>query len=206
MISAELINECISGREESIQLLVRTYQRGVFQLALSILDFPGADQAQAVAQAEVATRETFVAALERLERYREDTPFEAWLHRMTIQVSLRRAAAWKRARRIDALLRRMEWIFTPWRKPNAAEPTQPQPEGDDPPAALERTRRDEALWQAVGTLKMSLRLPVILRYYHEFSVGQIAALLNTSEGAIHARLDLAREKIAARVETAKFAG
>lgn len=204
MISAELINECISGREESIQVLVRTYQRGVFQLALSILDFPGADQAQAASQAEIVTRETFVAALERLGRYREDTPFEAWLYRITVQVSLRRAAAWERERWLGSLFQRLEQIVTPWRRPDAAnKAAQPQPEGDIPPAAaLERSRRDEALWRAVGALKMNLRLPVILRYYHDFSVEQIAALLNTSEGAIHARLDLARERIAARVETA----
>jgi DNA-directed RNA polymerase specialized sigma24 family protein len=41
-----------------------------------------------------------------------------------------------------------------------------------------------------------LRLPVVLRYYHDFSVGEIARLLHIGEGTVHARLDSAREKIA----------
>ncbi len=38
MISPQFLQSCQSGDEAAIQNLVRTYQRAVFQLALSIID------------------------------------------------------------------------------------------------------------------------------------------------------------------------
>jgi RNA polymerase sigma factor (sigma-70 family) len=52
------------------------------------------------------------------------------------------------------------------------------------------------LWQAVRALDEPLRLPVVLRYYHDFPVAEVARLLKVSEGTVHARLDTAREKVA----------
>ena len=38
MISPQFLNDCLNGNENAIQTLIRTHQRPVFQLALSILD------------------------------------------------------------------------------------------------------------------------------------------------------------------------
>lgn len=216
MISTQFLLSCLSGDEQSIELLVRTHQRGVFQLALSILDdsdvAPGADPAEsaailseATAEAGLATRETFIAALDRLPRYREDTPFDTWLYALAIKISQRRARRWR-------LRRRAEKMFGPLAAPvtrafsrvfsrkaarsqteeeiNLAEPA-PQPAPD--PHFLPG---DAELWSAVRGLDERLRLPVVLRYYHDFSITDISRLLHLSEGAVHARLDQAREKIA----------
>jgi DNA-directed RNA polymerase specialized sigma24 family protein len=58
---------------------------------------------------------------------------------------------------------------------------------------------DDAVWQAVRGLDEKLRIPIVLRYYHEYPISEIARLLRISEGAVHARLDAAREKIAGGV-------
>jgi DNA-directed RNA polymerase specialized sigma24 family protein len=55
---------------------------------------------------------------------------------------------------------------------------------------------DADLWNSVRTLDEKLRIPVILRYYHDYPVSEISNLLHISEGTVHARLDAAREKIA----------
>ncbi len=196
MLSPEFLSECQAGDEEAIQNLVRSYQRGVFQVALSILDCSESTQAETTAQAEIATREAFVAALDRLGSYREDTPFETWLYTITIRTSQRRASIWKRERRLRQALRAVTRRL-PFSRPPAVEPAPDALFPADPsPAAQERAQRDLQLWQAVCGLKDHLRLPVILRYYHDFPVNQIAKMLHTGEGAIHARLDLAREKLA----------
>jgi RNA polymerase sigma factor (sigma-70 family) len=199
MMSNEFLSECMAGDEESIQMLVRAHQRGVFQVALSILDCSEASQEETTGQAEIATRETFVSVLDRLGSYRADTVFETWMYAVTIQVSLRRAAIWRRERWLRAIWLRLSG---PFRRAKAAPEVMPEKPaaGEMAPLAQERARRDESLWRAVCGLKDVLRLPVILRYYHDFPVEQIARMLHTGEGAVHARLDQAREKLAVQVD------
>jgi DNA-directed RNA polymerase specialized sigma24 family protein len=91
-------------------------------------------------------------------------------------------------------LGRAAGVFT---RRGAADPVPAAPTGGSSESAQARARSDEVLWNAVCGLKDTLRLPVILRYYHDFSVEQIASMLNVGVGAVHARLDQAREKIAA---------
>ena len=51
------------------------------------------------------------------------------------------------------------------------------------------------LYRAVNELKEELRIPVILYYMEEFSVREIAQILDVSEGAVQKRLARAREKL-----------
>ena len=56
------------------------------------------------------------------------------------------------------------------------------------------------LYRAVNTLKEELRIPVILYYMEEFSVKEIAQILEISEGAVQKRLARARKKLKAEVD------
>lgn len=190
MISTQFLQKCQSGDEEAIQTLVRTHQRGVFQLALSILDDSPATAPRTsddtVREAELATRETFVTALNRIGRYREDMPFAAWIYRIAILVSQRRSRRWKLRRFFTRGLGR---LLPMWFGP-----------GETAASTLEANPHllpgDAEMWLAVRELDSHLRLPVVLRYYHDFPIDEIARLLHMSEGAVHARLDAARERIA----------
>jgi RNA polymerase sigma-70 factor (ECF subfamily) len=193
MISTQFLQNCMAGDEEAITTLVRTYQRGVFQLALSILDDvempPGAwrtgmagDPHPVVLQAEIATRQTFIAAINRLGRYREDVPFDTWLYAVTIEVARKRYRRWRAQRWWGRLFSRAA--------------------GGQSGAAANLSRADLELWSAVRRLDEKLRIPVVLRYYHDFTIHDIAKMLRLSEGAVHARLDAAREKLTARAAPA----
>ncbi len=190
MISPQFLNECLSGNENAIQTLIRTHQRPVFQLALSILDDEASSPADSVTQAEIVTRDTFMKALDRLPRYREDTSFTTGLYRITIEVANRRMR-WIRTRRF--LARILGW------KTGQTVPAQNAPGQSAGIPSGENIPMDDALWQSVRRLDDKLRVPVVLRYYHEYPISEIAKLLRISEGAVHARLDAAREKIAGSV-------
>lgn len=51
------------------------------------------------------------------------------------------------------------------------------------------------LYRAVEALKEELRVPVVLYYVDDFSVREIAHLLNITEGAVQKRLSRARNKL-----------
>ena len=205
MISTQFLQSCMSGDEQAITTLVRTHQRGVFQLALSILDDaetpPGVGIAGAnnepspvVQQAEIVTRQTFITAIDRLGRYREETPFETWLYGITIKLAVQRYRRWKTQRWWGGLFRRLmpRPVWHSGLKASGASP-----------AAVYLQPSDIELWSAVRRLEEKLRVPVVLRYYHDFPIHEIAKMLRLSEGAVHARLDSARERLAGREKKAE---
>ena len=59
----------------------------------------------------------------------------------------------------------------------------------------EKTKNYSELYTAVKSLKEELRLPVILYYIEDFSVKEIAQILEISEGAVQKRLARARGKL-----------
>lgn len=215
MISSQFIQSCQSGDESAIQTLVRTYQRSVFQLALSIIDDGQAAGTRnepdnpAAVEAEAATRQTFITAIDRIGRYREGTNFETFLFGITIQVSRRRARNWKTRHWILGLLRSAWGRLT--RQPAGPASLQSAPAPLLIPPAAEPAEQaappdpryhagDAVLWSSVRRLDEKLRVPVVLRFYHDFPISEIAHLLRISEGTVHARLDSAREKIAQQIE------
>ncbi len=186
MINSQILQNVMAGDESAIESLVRAHQRPVFQIALSVLDDTPSTRAIAPAaleEAEKATRETFVTAIDRLARYREDQPFESWLYAVAVEVSRRRYRRWRILRWLRKITGGARPTFY-----NHVEPSAPEPSAGD--------LSDAALWKAVRILPERLRLAVVLRYYHEMTVPEIARVLRISEGAVHARLDAARERIA----------
>ncbi len=187
MVTNEFISECQSGNEEAIRILVRTHQRSVFQLALSILDHTDAPLKEISEQAEIATRKTFVTVLDRLERYRQDTPFLVWLSRIAVEVSQKHFRAWQRKRKVKAIFTRLMGLL----QRSSPEDQRPLPSTEVTPP---QSPTEEALWGTVTRLDDKLRLPLVLRYFHNLQINEIAGILRLSEAAVQARLDQAREK------------
>lgn len=64
----------------------------------------------------------------------------------------------------------------------------------------EEKRDYSELYEAVSGLKDELRIPIILYYMEEFSVREIAQILDISEGAVQKRLARAREKLKRNIQ------
>jgi len=170
---AGLVAACIEGDEAAIARLVQEYQLGVFRLALSILNDPG--EANEVAQ------DAFIAALKALKSYRENASFKAWLY--TIALNLSRSRLRKRV-----ALERLQQTLTAIFHVQAQRP--PTPED-----LVIQDEQGAALWKALENLGERHRLPIVLRYYHDLSVAEIAEILNLKEGTVHSRLSIGRERL-----------
>lgn len=60
---------------------------------------------------------------------------------------------------------------------------------------MEKKKDYSDLYRAVNSLKEELRLPVILYYIEDFSIREIAQILEITEGAVQKRLARARAKL-----------
>ena len=63
------------------------------------------------------------------------------------------------------------------------------------PEALESSEKNEEIWPYVCKLKESYKSIIVLYYYEEFSLKEIASILKITEANAAMRLDRAREKL-----------
>jgi RNA polymerase sigma-70 factor (ECF subfamily) len=164
---------CRNGDAGAIDQMVNTHQNGIYHLAYSILDDPR--------EAEEVVQETFLAALRALDSFQEKAAFSTWLASIAINQSRTRLKRRQNRTRLTEVLQNL-W---PWHPVEAS--------------SLEQTaiqnESDAAVWRAIHSLDEKQRLPVILRYYHDYPVAEIAALLQIPEGTVHSRLNKARETL-----------
>jgi RNA polymerase sigma-70 factor (ECF subfamily) len=175
VMDSQWLRQCREGDPLAIERLVQAHQADVYRLALSILDDPD--------EADDATQEVFVAALRSLDSFRGDSSLKTWLFSITVNVCrsrLQRGRSRARLRQIlQSLFRR----------------DQSHPESE----AIQR-EADSELWRAVHALDEKHRIPVILRYYHDLPVVEIAEMLHIPVGTAHSRLNQARERLRARLK------
>ena len=175
---ADLINDCIAGDETAIARLIETYQAGVFRFALSILNDP--------ADANEVTQDTFIAALRALKSYREASTFRAWLYRIALNNSRSRL---RKRNALERLQKTLTSIF------EVRSQHSPAPEDE----IIEKEKETD-VWMAVEKLGEKHRIPIVLRYYHDMPVTEIAEIMNIKEGTIHSRLSIGRERLRTHLE------
>jgi RNA polymerase sigma-70 factor (ECF subfamily) len=66
---------------------------------------------------------------------------------------------------------------------------------EQPESRIIQNEIDSELWDAIRSLNDRHRIPLILRYYHDLPVADIAAILDIPTGTVHSRLNHAREKL-----------
>lgn len=173
MLMEKLLQRCMTGDESAVREMIGKHQAAIYHLALSILEDP--------AEAEEATQDTFVAALTALGAFQGESSFSTWLASIAINLCrnrLRRRQARERlVRTLHSLLR-------------LAGTSQAIPE-----EAVIRQESDSALRKAVNRLGEKHRLPVLLHYYHGYSVKEIARALKINPGTVLSRLHTARQRL-----------
>lgn len=159
------------GDSAAIERFVQTYQQDVYRLALSILDDSG--------EADDATQESLLAALRGLDAFHGASSLQTWLFSITVNICRTRLQRQKRSDRLRQILGGILRV-------------QGTPSAEENAIAHES---DEALWRAIHNMDEKHRIPVVLRYYHDLSVAEIASILAIPEGTVHSRLNTARRQL-----------
>ncbi|MDJ0793573.1 MAG: sigma-70 family RNA polymerase sigma factor [Woeseiaceae bacterium] len=135
-----------------------------------------------VSEAEDCTQEAFIQAWNKLDRFRGDSAFSTWLHRIAVNAVLGRIRKSKREQdRIQAV-------------------------ADTRPAALETGDSGELrdLAQAVDRLPEGARHVFVLHAVYGYSHDEAAAMLGIATGTSKAQLHRARKLLAQQLEEQGF--
>jgi RNA polymerase sigma-70 factor (ECF subfamily) len=170
---AELVRQSRDGNSQAVEALVQSCLPMTFRLALSILD--DQDEADDVAQ------DALIRALRAIPTYRAEASFQTWLYRITVNICLGKLRKRRARERLSTLL---SDLFRQERKDNL------RPEGQ-----IIQNQAAYNLFKVINSLDTKYRLPIILRYYQELPIAQIAQIINVSERTVHNRLKIAHDFI-----------
>lgn len=166
-----LIELCREGDSSAIERFVQAYQQDVYRLALSILDDSE--------EADDATQESLLAALRGLDSFHGASSLKTWLFSITVNICRTRLQKQKRSERLRRILGGILRVqSTPSVEENAIA-----------------NESDTALWRAIHRMDEKHHIPIVLRYYHDLSVAEIASILQIPQGTVHSRLNTARRHL-----------
>ena len=149
-------------------MLVTRHQDRAFGLALRIVRSP--------VDAEDVAQEAFVRAWQALPRFRGDSAFGTWLHRIVARRALDRAVSLRQRQRREASLEDSR---------DLADRAGRLPAGPEPAERLKLERLLERL-------SPPQRAAVTLYYYEDQSVEQVASILGLPVNTVKTHLSRAR--------------
>ncbi len=170
---ARLVELAREGDRDAFEVLVRRHVGAAYAVALATLGEP--------AEAEDATQDALIRALERLDDCREPARFGAWL----ITIARNRAYSLRRRRRV-----------------RQAEPLEHVRRGDaksDTAAVAERNELRERLARALETLSEVQREVVLLHDLEGWTHREIGERLMMPEGTVRSHLFYARRALRERL-------
>lgn len=139
------------------------------------------------ALAEDLAQETFLRALRGIGGYHENRPFKPWLYAIATHLA-RDHFARAETRRAHAM-------------PDDADDDHPAfAVADEPDAALIAHDEQQAVIAALASLPDGQREVLILHFYHEMRLAEIAAVLNVPVGTVKSRLSIGTARLRERMK------
>jgi len=139
--------------------------------------------------AEDVSQETFLTAFRKADQYRGDGSLKGWLLRIAINLcrSRMRRASWQRLflrERMDLVQDADDW---------------PESSGSEEPGSANWLNK-MTLREEIVRLPMLYREVIVLYYFHEMQIAEIADVLQESEGTVKSKLHRARKKLKQQLE------
>jgi RNA polymerase sigma-70 factor (ECF subfamily) len=165
----QVVDAVLAGDREAFRVLVERESQAVIAVCRRILGDP--------VEAQDAAQDAFSQAFQALATFRGDGPFGAWLHRIAVRAAIARLAARRDLVTLDGEALELR----------ATLPAS----GDDPEAVALDGEDRAAILAAVSALPEGQRDVVLLRFYGDLSLDEIAEATQHPIGTVKSRLSRA---------------
>lgn len=166
-----LIARTREGDYAAFETLYNKYKGQVYRTALAIVRDQGA--------AEDILQDCFIRMYTHIERIDSSLPLIPWLYRVTVNLSY------------NWVTRRKKWL-TPLEAVVDRLTMSPR---TSPEQIVEENELQQAVQEAIYTLNFDQRVVLILFYLTNFSIREIAYILDVPEGTVKSRLHYGRENL-----------
>ncbi len=174
-VDAELILAIQSGDLDAFEAMFNKYKGLIFRTALAITHDSGT--------AEEVLQDCFLKAYTNIDRINPEVPISPWLHRVAVNLSCN---ALKKRRWLEPLENIAERLFSD--------------NGGSPEGAAEMGELSGMLRQMIDRLPLKHRVVVVLHYLQEFSLPEIAYIIDCPVGTVKSRLHYARQVLRVGLE------
>jgi RNA polymerase sigma-70 factor (ECF subfamily) len=173
----ELVHRIQRGDMAAFEALFFKYQGQIYRTGLAITRDPGA--------AEEVLQDCFYKTYLNIMNITGDGSLSPWLHRVAVNLSC------------NAIKRRRVHL-----EPidDMAEGNFPSDPHQSPEAQAERAELQGTMRAAINALPLKHRLVITLHYLQDFSLPEIAYILDLPVGTVKSRLHHARKALRARLE------
>src|SRR3954454_11975813 len=176
-----LVRKVQNGDIAAFESLFHKYKAVIYRTALAITRDAGV--------AEEVLQDCFYRTYINIQRIHGDMPLAPWLHRVTINLSCN--ALKKRRYWVEPLENLREKLFSdPYHSPEHVFEQQ----------ELQGTMRD-----VINELPLKHRVVIVLHYLQDFSLPEIAEILNCPVGTVKSRLHYARKVLKTELERRELA-
>ncbi len=168
MTEDQAVLRCQHGERDAFRYLVERYQGIVFGTAYNMT--------RNRALAEELAQETFLSAWKGIRSFRRGRPFKPWLMRILVNAVM----AHRRRKTVET---------TP------IEGSDLESDAEDPEDLAESRSEQQALQRAIGELSPDHRQVVVLRYFADMTVPELARAAGLTEGTVKSRLHRAHQAL-----------
>lgn len=194
-IIAEHVRRMKRGEEDAFDWIYETYVERLYRMAYMITGNQS--------DSEDIVQETFVKCYLRKESLQSEQAFEAWLYQILVRTAWRLQKQKKKGVSLEELMEDT-------RENGGDQWIQNDPKAVQPLETILKEEQNNRVIQAVQTLDMKQKTVVMLYYFNELSVEEIAKITGSFVGTVKSRLFKARKNLkklleenSARNETAR---
>lgn len=177
---AEKVRDMKSGREEAFDWLYFAYAKKLYGMAFFITG--------SKPDSEDIVQETFVKCYLRKDTIQDEQAFEAWLYRILVRTAWRYQKHQKPSDSLEGLAEDgREGEFEKWVQTDCRTVL--------PLEEVIRKEENHSIYQAVRQLEIKQRTVILLYYFNQLSVAEIASITGSFTGTIKSRLFKARQNL-----------
>lgn len=162
----ELVGKSLDGNPQAFGELIDRYQKVIFNAALRIVnDYEDAKD---------TTQAVFVKAFENLSSFDSRYKFFSWIYRFAVNEALNVVHRRRQTQPLDEDIRCTN---------------------STPEELLHQHQLDEQIDEALAGLSSDYRLVVVMKYFLEMSLSEIAEIIHVEEKTVKSRLYTARQHL-----------
>ena len=181
MNDAEIIAQVLSGDVDSFEIIVKKYEKMIYNLAMT--------KTQNRENAQDISQECFLRAYKMLRSYRTESAFSTWIYRICQNLI---SDFYRKSKKIKTVSLSVTDLSgnDDESKERDIEDTE-----SEPSEQIIRTEKIEKIREIINSLPNDLREIIILRDLNNISYSQISEMLDIEMGTVKSRLNRAREKL-----------
>lgn len=178
----DLVRSFQAGNEQAFDKLVLRHKDKIFNLCYWFLQ----DYQEANEQAQ----ETFIKTFKALKKFRCESSFSTWLHRITVNTCKNRIKS------LEYRFRKKTDSLDNSEKANTLNPVEKMAdETYAPDKALERKQRSICIRKAINALPEAKKTMIVLRDIEGLSYEEIADITGLNPGTVKSKLARARDDL-----------